>query len=111
MVELGWIDIMTKVSCLAAFLAMPHHGHFDAVFHMFSYLKAHSRSCLAFDPTPIDYSQEENVKHDWEAFYGLMKEPWPPGVPELLGNTVQMMALLIQTTQEIRLCDDQGWVC
>ena len=94
MVELGWIDIVTEVSCLAAFLAMPCHGHLDAVFHMFSYLKAHSRSCLAFDLTLIDYSQEEYIEHDWEAFYRPMKEPWPPGAPEPLGNAVQMMAFI-----------------
>ena len=75
MVELGQIDITTEVSCLATFLAMPCCGHLNAVFHMYPYLKAHSHSHLAFDLTPIDYSQEEYVEHDWEPFYGLMKEP------------------------------------
>ena len=36
---------------LASFLAAPRAGHLDAVFHIFAYLKKHSKSTLVFDDT------------------------------------------------------------
>ncbi len=38
-VELSRIDIITEVSELSSFLAMPCEGHLNAVFHLFHYLK------------------------------------------------------------------------
>ena len=37
--ELGWMDIETEVSMLAAFSCAPREGHLAAIFHMFAYLK------------------------------------------------------------------------
>ena len=38
-VELGRIDIITEVSALSSFLALPREGHLEAVFHIFAYLE------------------------------------------------------------------------
>ena len=38
-VELGQIDIITEVSALSSFLALPREGHLEAVFHIFAYLE------------------------------------------------------------------------
>ena len=42
--ELGCIDVTQEVGLMARFGALPHEGHFDAVVHMFAYLKKHLRS-------------------------------------------------------------------
>lgn len=39
MVEIGHVDIITEVPILASYLALPHEGHLDAIFHIFVYLK------------------------------------------------------------------------
>ena len=88
MVELGRIDICTEVSMLAAFSAAPRHGHLAAVFHVYSYLKAHNRSKLVLDPTYVDHAP--HVKHDWSDFYGKVKELVPPDAPPPRGLPVQM---------------------
>ena len=36
MVELGRVDIMTKVSVLSSHLLMPREGHLDVILHLFA---------------------------------------------------------------------------
>ena len=48
-VELGRIDIITKVSALSSFLALPHEGHLEAVFHIFAYLECQHKACIVFN--------------------------------------------------------------
>ena len=43
-IKLGRIDIHLCVALLAQYLAQPRRGHLMQVFHIFAYLKAHSRS-------------------------------------------------------------------
>jgi hypothetical protein len=50
-VELGRIDIITEVSMLSSQLFLPHEGHLEAVFHVFSYLGLHHNARVVFDPT------------------------------------------------------------
>jgi hypothetical protein len=61
---------------------------------MFLYLKAHSHFHLVFYLILIDYSQEEYVEHNWEAFDGPVKEPWLPSALDPLGNAVQMTVFI-----------------
>ena len=51
MVEIGHIDINTKVSLLSLNLAMPIQGHLGAVLYVLGYLKVKHNSQLAFDLT------------------------------------------------------------
>jgi hypothetical protein len=46
MCELGRFDICCETSMLSSYSAMPREGHFKAVLHVMSYLKAHSNSRL-----------------------------------------------------------------
>ena len=89
-VELGRIDIITEVSELASFNAMPRQGHLEAVFHLFAYLKAKHNSTMIFDPTypPIDEGAFKKV--DWKEFYGNIHEPIPPNAPEPRGKEVDI---------------------
>ncbi len=58
MVEIGRVDIATKVSLLSSHLAAPQEGHMDAALHIMSYLGNHHNTQLIFDPTypTIDYA-------------------------------------------------------
>jgi hypothetical protein len=49
-VELGRVDIITEVSELASFLAMPRQGHLEAIFHLFNYLEKKHNARIVFDP-------------------------------------------------------------
>ena len=40
MVEIGQVDIITKLSLMSSHMAMPREGHLDTVLHIFGYLKA-----------------------------------------------------------------------
>jgi hypothetical protein len=50
-VELSHVAIVGEVSMMAAFIAAPQRGHFEAMLHIFSYLKTHEQSKLIFDKT------------------------------------------------------------
>ena len=49
-VELGRVDIITKVSTLPSHMAMPREGHLEAIFHVFAYLNIKHNSRLVLDP-------------------------------------------------------------
>ena len=51
MVEVGCIDINTKVSLLSSYLAMLRLRHSEAVLHVMDYLKLKHNLQLAFDLT------------------------------------------------------------
>lgn len=89
-VELGQINITTEVSMLAAYCAAPRIGHFNAMLHIFAFLKLHPRSRLVFDDSyvPID----EGPQEDFSEFYPNASEDIPPNAPEARGKAVQMIA-------------------
>jgi hypothetical protein len=51
MVEIGRVEIITRVSLMASQMAMPREGHLDAVLHIFGFLRRKNNSRMAFDPT------------------------------------------------------------
>ena len=54
-IELGWLDVFVEVSQLSQHQALPQHGHLEALYHIFTYLKKHENGApTVFDPkTPI----------------------------------------------------------
>ena len=88
-VELGRIDIACEVSIMSSYTAMPRKGHLEAVFHIFAYLKHHSRSKIVMDDTMICHGKEED--HDWSEFYSFAKDELPPDMPEARGNPVDIV--------------------
>jgi hypothetical protein len=88
-VELGRIDIVTEVSCLASCLALPRRGHLEAVFHLYAYLKKRPNGVIVLDPSyPTIDLQEFNDGADWSNFYGNVKEAIPPDMPKPKGKTL-----------------------
>ena len=74
MIELGHMDILTEVSQLSSFQAMPCVGHLEACYAMFEYLRKHPTMSLVFHPTKIHIRQDQFQSNDWRDFYGDDKE-------------------------------------
>jgi hypothetical protein len=66
--ELGRIDILMPVSILSRYLVSARQGHLEQVFHIFAYLKTHSRSTMVFDDTMPTYRSKRFIKCDWSKF-------------------------------------------
>jgi hypothetical protein len=67
-VELGQIYIITEVSELSSFLAMPHEGLSDAVFHLFNYLEKRHNTRVVFDPSYPTIDMTSFKECDWSSF-------------------------------------------
>jgi hypothetical protein len=65
MVELGHIDIMTKISMLSSYLACPCKGHLENTLHVMGYLQLKHNSRLIFDPTYPDIDQTAFPSFEW----------------------------------------------
>jgi hypothetical protein len=90
MVEIGQVDILTEVSLMSSYMAMPREGHLDAVLHIFGYLKIKYNSRMAFDPT-VPYCNETSFQEcDWKEFYGDVQEAIPSNAPEPRGESVHI---------------------
>jgi hypothetical protein len=87
-VELGRIDIATKVSLLSSHFALPREGYLQQVYHIFGYLKARPKHTVAFDPFHPDINESRFVKCDWHDFYQGATEPIPGDALEPHGNIV-----------------------
>ena len=53
-VELGCIDIYLETSLLSQYLASPHEGYLEAVYHIFAYLKTHNKILIVFNPKSVE---------------------------------------------------------
>jgi hypothetical protein len=74
MVELGRIDIVTEVSCLA----LPRKAHLEAVFHIYAYLKKKTNGTIIMDPTYPDIDLTKfNDGAEWSSFYGDIQDVIP----------------------------------
>ena len=48
--ELGRVDILLETAMLSTYMALPQKRHMEQVYHVFGYLKTHSKRRLFFDP-------------------------------------------------------------
>jgi hypothetical protein len=90
MVELGRIDIATKISLLSSHLAYSPEGHLETALHVMGYLKQKHNSHLIFDPTSPDIDITSFPTYDWTEFYGDVQEAIPHDMPELLGKDLNV---------------------
>jgi hypothetical protein len=89
-VELGRIDIVTKLSVFASRLCLPREGHLDTVFHLFAHLANNHNVRVVFDRTYPIIDDDSFVTADWKAMYGDIKEALPPDAPVPLGKDVDL---------------------
>jgi hypothetical protein len=89
-IELGRMDIFVEVSQLSQHQALPRHGHLEALYHIFAYLKKHENDTrIVFDPkTPNIDKRVFNSDADSQDFYGDVREELPPNMPEPKGKSV-----------------------
>ncbi|KAI2492420.1 Reverse transcriptase (RNA-dependent DNA polymerase) [Fragilaria crotonensis] len=84
--ELRRIDILMPVSILSRYLVSARQGHLEQAFHIFAYLKTHSRSTMVFDDTVPTYRSKRFVKCDWSEFYPDAAEAIPTNMPQPRGK-------------------------
>jgi hypothetical protein len=69
-------------------LAQPRVGHLQQVFHIFAYLKAHSRSRILLDDSEPQVDNSQFTQADWYNFYPDATEFIPPNAPKPRGNPI-----------------------
>ena len=101
MVELGRVDIASKISLFSSHFAYPRDGHLDAALDVMAYLKQKHNSCLIFDPTYPDIDISSFPIYDWTEFYWDVQEAIPPMTcPNPWVKTLTFACSVIVITQE-----------
>jgi hypothetical protein len=91
MVELGQVDIITKVLLLALHLVLPREGHLDAMYHLYMHIKKKHNSRIVFDSTYPKIDTSSFLECNWKDFYGNVQEAVPLNPPEPRGKEVVTM--------------------
>jgi hypothetical protein len=86
--ELGRLDILVAVSMLSRYVVSPRDGHLQQLFHIFAYLKHHTRSKMVFDDSEPTYNEQSFKPCDWSEFYPDAEEGIPHDAPVARGNVV-----------------------
>jgi hypothetical protein len=86
--ELGRLDILVAVSMLSRYVVSPREGHLQQLFHIFAYLKHHTRSRMVFDDSEPVYNENSFKICDWAEYYPDADEAIPNNVPMERGNGV-----------------------
>ena len=79
--ELGRVDILLETAMLSTYMALPQKGHLEQVYHVFGYLKTHSKCRLFFDPWHPDIDEHAFRTYEWYDFYHDAKEQVPIDMP------------------------------
>ena len=86
--ELGRIDILLETAMLSTYMALPRKGHMEQVYHVFGYLKTHSKHRLFFDPRHPDIDERAFSSYEWYDFYHDAREQVPNNMPPPRGHSV-----------------------
>ena len=89
MIELGRIDIVTKVSMLSYNNAYSSERNFEAALHVMSYSKVSRNSRLALEPSYRKIGYKKFKDNDWADFYCDVKDP-----PTPLGKSVDLRIMV-----------------
>ena len=66
--EHGRVDILFETAILSTYMALPRKGHIEQVYHIFGYLKTHSKRHLFFDSRHPDIDERAFSNYDWVRF-------------------------------------------
>ena len=86
MIEIGRIDIITKVLLLLSHIALPREGHLDAVVHVMAHVSQRYNSRLVYDPLYQEKDHNVFKRCDWSEFYRDAKEAIYMNAPEPQGK-------------------------
>jgi hypothetical protein len=72
--------MITEVSELASFLAMPREGHLEAAFHIFNFLDKKHNARIVFDPSYPAIDMSVFKECDWKQYIMATSamRPFPP---------------------------------
>jgi hypothetical protein len=65
-IELGQVDIITEVSTLSSYLALPCEGHLEALLHLFAYLNKKHNVQIIFDLSYLTIDMTAFKECDWK---------------------------------------------
>ena len=94
MIELGRLDILTEVSQLSSFQAMPRKGHLEACYSIFAYLRKHPNMAIIFHPSRMTTKESRFQSHDGCDFYCDGVEELPSDMPKPLGESIKITAFV-----------------
>ena len=86
--ELGRVDILLETAMLSTYMALPRKGHMEQVYHVFGYLKTHSKRRLFFDPRHPAIDECAFSNYEWYDFYRDASEQIPNDMPSPRGHAV-----------------------
>ena len=86
--ELGRVDILLETAMLSTYMALPQKGHMEQVYHVFGYLKTHSKHRLFFDPRHPDIDECVFSSYEWYDFYRDASKQVPNDMPPPWGHAV-----------------------
>ena len=86
--ELGRVDVLLETAMLSTYMALPQKGHMEQVYHVFGYLKTHSKRRLFFDPRHPDIDERAFSSYEWYDFYRDASEQVPNDMPPPRGHAV-----------------------
>ena len=64
-VDLGRVDILLETALMYTYLALPHRGHLEQIFHVFGYFKANPNRKIFFDPQHPTMNEHLFPAHNW----------------------------------------------
>ena len=88
MIEIGRINIITKLLLLSSHLELTRGGHLEAIVYIMTHVGHKYNSRLVYDPSYPDVDHNVFEKCDWSEFFPDAKEAIPVNAPEPKGNEV-----------------------
>ena len=82
MIELGRIDIITKVLLLSSHAALPREGHLEGAVHVMAHIDQRYNSRLLYDPSYLEIDHSVFKECYWSKFCRDAKEEVPVNAPE-----------------------------
>ena len=79
--KLGRVDILLETAIQSTYMALRRKGHLEQVYHVFGYLKNHSKRRLFFDPRNPEIDERAFSTYEWYDFYRDAKEQVPVDMP------------------------------
>ncbi len=90
MVEIGQVDILTKVSKMVSQMAVPVEDHLDVLLQIFGFLQINHNSRMVYNFSNPTINMAAFKPNDWKQFYGNVTEAIPSNVPKPIGKDVDL---------------------
>ena len=82
MIELGRIDMITKVLLLSSHIALLSEGHLEAAVHIITHIRERYNYRLVYDPSYPEIDHNSFKECDWSEYYRNVKVVIPVNAPK-----------------------------